>query len=90
MKDWWRCDEIGFLAEIWRKQGRVEEAHTLLIDALKGLREESRTATGGDCRFFEDLFQTRRSTYLQLFPERGNGELRRHGIPASTLAHSPT
>lgn len=89
MKDWCRSEEIGFLAEIWNKQGRSEEAHTLLIDALKGLHEQSRTATGSDCKLFEEWYQTRRSTYLRLFPERGDGELRRHGIASSTLAESP-
>jgi hypothetical protein len=89
MKDWCRSQEIGFLAEIWKKQGRSEQAHTLLIDALKGLHEQSRTATGSDRKLFEEWFQRRRSTYLQLFPERGDDELRRHGIASSTLAESP-
>lgn len=86
MEDWCRSEEIGYLAEIWKKQGRVEDAHTLLIDALKGLIEQSRTATGSDCRLFEEWFQTRRATYLRLFPDRGEAELRRHGIMTSTLA----
>lgn len=85
MKDWCRSEEMGYLAEIWKKQGRAEEAHNLLIDALKGLLAESRTATGSDCKLFEDWFQTRRSTYLQLFPERGDDELRRQGVPSSTF-----
>jgi hypothetical protein len=85
-KDWCRSDESGFLAQIWKRQGRSEEAHTLLIDALKGLQEQSRAATGSDRKLFEEWFQTRRSTYLQLFPERGDDELGRHGIASSTLA----
>jgi hypothetical protein len=89
LKDWYRCEEIGFLAEIWTKQGRSDEAHTLLIDALKSLQEQSRTATGSDRASFEEWFQTRRATYLQLFPGRGENELRRHGIASSTLAESP-
>ena len=76
---------MGFLAEIWKKRGRSEEAQTLLIDALKGLQEEWHTATGSDRKLFEDWFQTRRSTYLKLFPEHGDTELRRQGIVPSPL-----
>lgn len=86
MKDWQRHEEISFLAEIWSRQGRSEEAHSLLIDALNGVYELSRTATGSDCKLFEDEFQTHRATYLRLFPERGDDELRRLGIRSSTLA----
>lgn len=87
-QDWRRYEEIGYLAEIWMRQSRAEEAQGLLIDALKGLLEQCRAATGSDCSLFEKWFQTRRSTYLQLFPDRGDDELRRHGIPSSTLADS--
>jgi hypothetical protein len=90
MKDWCRNEEIGFLAEIWKRQQRSEEAHTLLIDALKGLKEQSRTATGSDRKLFEEWFQARRAAYLKLFPERGEDELRRHGIPSSTLTERAT
>jgi hypothetical protein len=88
LKDWCRCEEIGFLAEIWNKEGRFEEAQTLLIDALKGLHDQRRTATGSDRKLFEEWFQQRRASYLRLFPERGDDELRRHGIPSSTLDRS--
>jgi hypothetical protein len=90
MNDWCRSEEIGFLAGIWKKQGRTDEAHELMIDALKGLRDQSRTATGSDRQLFEDWFQARRSTYLRLFPERGDDELRRHGIASSTLTEPAT
>ena len=86
LKDWCRCEEMGYLAEIWKKQGRTEDAHTLMIDALTGLLAQSREATGSDCQLFDNWFQLQRSTYLKLFPERGENELRLHGIPASTLA----
>jgi hypothetical protein len=85
MKDWCRCEEIGFLAEIWMREGRRKEAHTLLIDSLMGLQEQSRAAAVSDRKSFEEWFQTRRSTYLKLFPELGDEELRRHGIASSTL-----
>lgn len=85
-KDSWRFDAIGSLAEIWKRQGRDEEAHRLLIDAMKKAHEASQTATGNDGRLIEDAFLARRSTYRQLFPDRGDAELRRHGIPPTTLA----
>lgn len=88
LKDWCRCEEMGFLAEIWKNQGRADEAHQLLIDALKGLLEQSREAKGSDCALFEEWFQTRRSTYLRLFPDRGEAELRRLEIPSSTFAQA--
>jgi hypothetical protein len=84
-KDWCRSENVGFLAEIWHRQERQEDAHTLLVDALKGLQQQSSTATGSDRKLFEKWFQTRRSTYLKLFPERGDAELRRQGIVSSTL-----
>jgi hypothetical protein len=90
LNDWCRCEEIGFLAEIWMKQGRSEEAHKLLIDALKELDKQSRAATGSDCKLFEEWFQTHRASYLQFFPERGDNELRRQGIASSTLLESQT
>jgi len=89
MSDWCRCEEIGYLAEIWRRQGRDNESRALLIDALKRLLEQSGTATGRDCELFEEWFQARRSTYLKLFPERGSDELQRQGIPISTFDNSP-
>jgi len=86
MKDWCRSEGMNALAEIWQRQGRNEEAHTLQIDALHGIMEQSRTATGSDCELFEEWFQNRRSAYLRLFADRGNEELQRHGIPKSSGA----
>jgi hypothetical protein len=85
MKDWFRSEEINNLANVWHRQGRDVEAHALLIDALKGLLEQSRDATGRDITSFEDLFQGRRAAYLRIFPGKGNLELQRHGIPSTTL-----
>lgn len=83
--DWCRASEMNILAEIWCKKGRVEEANALLIDAMKGLLEESRSATGSDRSLFEEWFQDRRSAYLRLLPDRGERELERNGIPPSTF-----
>lgn len=86
VEGWCRGEDVDFLAEIWKKEGRFEDAHALLIDALKSLHEQSRTATGSDRKLFEKWFQSRRSKYLELFPERGDAELRRQGVALSTLA----
>ncbi len=84
-KDWCRSDTMNSLAEIWCNWGRREDAHSLLIDALNALLEQSHLATGSDCELFEGWFQKRRSAYLRLFPDRGAEELERRRIPASTL-----
>ena len=83
-KDWTRGEEMGLLAEIWLKRGRIEEARALLIECLKSLLDESKTATGSDRKLFEKWFQQHRSTYLKLFPERGDASLRKNGIPPTT------
>ncbi len=88
-KDWCRSEEMNALAEIWQRQGREEQARSLLIGAMKGLLDQSRAATGSDRRLFEQWFQNRRSAYLKLFPDQGNEDLRHHGIPSSTLGESP-
>jgi hypothetical protein len=86
MEDWCRSEEMNDLAEIWCRQGRTDEAHTLLIDALKGLLEQSREATGSDRNLFEEWFQDRRSAYLKLFPNKGENELATQDIPPTTLS----
>jgi tetratricopeptide (TPR) repeat protein len=84
-QDWQRAEEMSLLAEIWVKRGQAENAHALLLECLKGLLEESKTATGSDRKRFEDWFQHHRSTYLRLFPDRGDADLQKNGIPATTL-----
>jgi hypothetical protein len=87
-EDWFRSNEINDLAEIWQRQGRSEDAHALLIEALKRLLGQSREATDSDCDQFEEWFQNRRSAYLRILSDRGEAELQRQGIPATTLARS--
>jgi hypothetical protein len=77
---------MNSLAEIWCKQGRVDEAHSLLIDAMTGLLHQSRSASRSDRKLLEDCFQDRKSAYLRLFPDCGADELRWRGIPSSSLA----
>jgi tetratricopeptide (TPR) repeat protein len=84
-KDWQRAEEMGLLAEIWVKRGQTEKAHALLVECLKRLLEESKTATGSDRKRFEDWFQHHRSTYLRLFPESGDAGLQKDGVPSTTL-----
>jgi hypothetical protein len=84
MPAWHRSETMGFLAQIWHRNGRTEDAHELLVECLKRLLDESQSATGSDKKLFEDWFQNHRSTYLQLFPERGDAALAEHRIPRTT------
>ena len=83
-QDWPRSEEMSFLAEIWANQGRVDDAHSLLVECLKRLLEESKTATGSGRKLFEKWFQQHRATYLRLFPDRGETILEKNGIPPTT------
>ena len=83
-EDWWRHEEMSVLAEIWHRQGRVFESRAVLLDALRGLLQQSRRATGDDRRRCEEQFQCHRATFLKIFPDRGEVELHRLRIPTST------
>ncbi|MDX2036204.1 MAG: hypothetical protein SFX72_06100 [Isosphaeraceae bacterium] len=84
---WSRGEEVGLLAAIWKKLGRFEDAHSLLVDAMRALQEESRSDAGSGHEALERWFQGHRAAYLALFPEHGEPGLRRIGI-ASTLTVS--
>lgn len=84
-KDSHRGEEMGLLAEIWLKSDKREDAKKLLLECLRKLLAESKTATGSDKRFFEDCFQNQRGTWLKLFPQDGESTLAANGIPNSTL-----
>jgi hypothetical protein len=85
---WCRCEQVGMLAEIWCRRGRPEDARNLFVEALRGLLDESRSATGSDRQLFEEWFQNQRSSFLRLFPNEGDAGLTRAGIPRSTLSGS--
>jgi hypothetical protein len=80
-----RGEEMALLAEIWSKRGKHEDAKNLLLDCLRKLIAESKTATGSDKRLFENWFQNQRRAMLNLFPEDGEIVLTTGGIPNSTL-----
>ncbi|MBI2924615.1 MAG: HEAT repeat domain-containing protein [Verrucomicrobia bacterium] len=80
-----RSEEMGLLAEIWCKGEKQEDAKGLLLDCLRRLVAESKTATGSDRRYFEDCFQKQRATLLRLFPSDGQAVLAENGLPSSTL-----
>jgi hypothetical protein len=83
-KDWCSYEEIGLLANIWHRQGRVEDARSILVEAMHDLLEQSARATGGDRKRFEEWFQNHRSAFLKLVGNSGENDLRAHGIPPST------
>lgn len=80
-----RCEEAAMLAEIWRKRGRQSDAKDLLLECLRKLLAESKTAKGSDKRLFENWFQMQRGAVLRLFPTEGQGILDVAGIPSSIL-----
>jgi hypothetical protein len=84
--DWSRYVEMSFLAEIWHRQGQIFEARSLLINAMRAFLTPERIPTGSDRKRREELFQFHRSTFLRLFPDRGEAELRRLRIPTSAVA----
>jgi hypothetical protein len=84
-ESWERNEEVGCLAEIWCMKGRQAEAKSLLIEALRRLFEESKTASGSDRQLFEKWFQNQRAALLKLFPQDGEAALTAGGIPSSTL-----
>ncbi len=83
--DWFRSDDMDILARIWHTRGDDEQAHDLLIACLRGTARDSRSAKGSDRKLYEEWFQNHRSTYLELFPERGDAFLAEQGIPTTTL-----
>jgi hypothetical protein len=85
LKEWYRSEEMGYLAEIWHQRGRAAEAKELLVVCLRELLAASRQGKGSDKKVYEDWFQRQRSVYLRLFPESGAKELEGQGIPATTL-----
>jgi len=84
-KDSHRGEEMGLLAQIWFRSSKREDGKKLLLDCLRKLVAESKTATGSDKRFFEGRFQNHRGTLLRLFPHDGESVLAANGIPNSTL-----
>ena len=84
--NWERSEEMGSLAQIWCQRGRPDEAKALLLDCLRRLLAESKTATGSDKQLFENWFQNQRAALLRLFPSGGEADLAAGGIPGSTLS----
>jgi hypothetical protein len=83
--DYQRGDEMGYLAEIWFAKGKRGEAMDLLVDCLKRLLDESKTATGSDIDLFERWFQERKATLAKLFPDAGE-IMARAGVPETTIS----
>jgi hypothetical protein len=83
--NWERSEEMVFLAEIWCERGQQPEAKSLLLECLRRLLAESKTATGSDKRLFENWFQSQRAALLRLFTADAEVVLASQGIPESTL-----
>lgn len=75
-------EHMGYLAELWHRQGRQHEARALLVDCMQKLRQaEAESETHSDREFVAHAYSSHRATYLQLFPD-GQTELARLGLPA--------
>ena len=86
LKDYCRSNEMSILAEIWTQRGKADNARELLIDCLQNLIvlvKESKYPS--DQRIYEEEFQCHRRTFLRLFPDPGELELSRRGIPAASI-----
>lgn len=81
-----RSEEMGMLAEIWCQWEKREAAKELLVECLRKLVAESKSASGSDKRLFEEWFQNQRRALLRLFPHDGQAILAASRIPDSTLA----
>jgi hypothetical protein len=84
--NWERSEEMGLLAEIWCQGGRQDEARALLLECLRRLLAESKTATGSDKQLFERWFQCQRGALLRLFPSIAEAALAEANLPGSTLS----
>ena len=76
---------MGYLAEIWFGKGKRDEARDLLVQCLKRLLEESKTATDSDIDLFERWFQERKATLAKLFPAASE-ILAQAGVPETTIS----
>jgi hypothetical protein len=86
LKEYPRAEEMSYLAEIWEKQGKAAEARELLVDCLQKLVVMVKESEYADSRrMYEETFQLHRQTFLRLFPDFGESELGRQGIPATTV-----
>lgn len=79
LKDWYRSHEMSDLAEIWHRSGRVEDAHQLLIEALQRVLAEARSS--GEPEIYEEVYIKHRSTFVRLFPDRAEPELKAVNLP---------
>ena len=80
-----RSDEMSFLAEIWHRRSKSQEAKDLLIDCLRKivkLIEESKYPS--DRELYANEFHFHRSTYIRLF-ESGASELAKLEIPVDPM-----
>ncbi len=64
-----RGEEMDFLAELWCRNGKPDFARELLVECLRRLLEESKTATGSDEDLFEKWFQKRREAFLKILSQ---------------------
>jgi hypothetical protein len=82
LEEWQRAEEMAYLAEIWHRRGKADEAGSLLVECMQEMVKQARKAEGTDRKFYEERFQNHRKTFLRLFP---NEPLAKQGLPETTL-----
>jgi hypothetical protein len=78
-----RAEEMGHLAEIWHRAGKLDSARDLLLDCLRRLLIGSKSAEGADKRLYEEWYQRQRIVFLKLFRD-GEKVLAEQSIPSTT------
>lgn len=85
LPDYYRCDEMALLAQIWHDQGQAERARELLLDCMQKLLAAIRESKYNDTRrLCASVFQSHRAAYARLFPDT-IVELSSLGLPADLL-----
>jgi hypothetical protein len=83
---WYRGKDASVIAKFWKRHDRTDDAKALLFSAFKELEREHRELKyESDRKSNNEYFQEHRQTYLDLFPENGEAELKAHGIPKSLM-----
>jgi hypothetical protein len=81
-----RFEEMEMLAEIWHGRGEEDNARALLLEGLRCVLKDSKTADGSP-DYLEGRFQSQRQMFLKLFPEEGSSLVTVLGIPETTRGH---
>ena len=81
LEDWGRNENMDLLAELWSKKGKKDEARNLLLEGMRQVRELTQTSEYlSDRKRYAGEYQTRRETFLRLFPGEAEA-ISKAGLP---------